>query len=159
MRRGQVAQEASACRFPRRWKSNRGVQSQFPAFLLPSSLRSHQGQAGKLGVGLVGRHWKKLQGRGVWWFQGALQGESVLTSPSAAADWVKERTVPHGVGGPPLSSCSCSHACGQGTAVGPQTGTRCWSLLSGLWRAIAPLMQPWCAEGEVPTFIRDGTRG
>ena len=24
-------------------------------------------------------------------------------------------------------------------------------LLAGVWRAIAPLMQPWCAEGEVPT--------
>ena len=30
-------------------------------------------------------------------------------------------------------------------------GERCWPLLSGLWRAIAPLMKPWCAEGEVPT--------
>ena len=28
---------------------------------------------------------------------------------------------------------------------------RCWPLLIGLWRAIAPLMMPWCAEGEVPT--------
>ena len=23
-------------------------------------------------------------------------------------------------------------------------GERCWPLLAGLWRAIAPLMQPWC---------------
>ena len=34
---------------------------------------------------------------------------------------------------------------------GPDTGGRCWPLLAGLWRAIAPLMKPWCAEGEVPT--------
>ena len=33
----------------------------------------------------------------------------------------------------------------------PHTGKRCWPLLAGLWRAIAPLMKPWCAEGEVPT--------
>ena len=32
-------------------------------------------------------------------------------------------------------------------AVGPPTGGRC----SGLWRAIASLMKPWCAEGDVPT--------
>ena len=31
------------------------------------------------------------------------------------------------------------------------TGERCWPLLAGVWRAIAPLMMPWCAEGEVPT--------
>ena len=24
-------------------------------------------------------------------------------------------------------------------------------LLAGVWRAIAPLMKPWCAEGELPT--------
>ena len=28
---------------------------------------------------------------------------------------------------------------------------RCWTLLATLWRAIAPVMKPWCAEGEVPT--------
>ena len=35
----------------------------------------------------------------------------------------------------------------RGTAIGPCTGERCWPLLS----AIAPLMKPWCAEGDVPT--------
>ena len=51
----------------------------------------------------------------------------------------------------PLSSCSCSCANGRGAAVGPQPGERCWPLLDRLWRAIAPLMKPWCAEGDVPT--------
>ena len=37
------------------------------------------------------------------------------------------------------------------TTVGPYTGKRCWPLLAGVWRVIAPLMKPWCAEGEVPT--------
>ena len=36
-------------------------------------------------------------------------------------------------------------------AVGPQTGERSWELLHDLWKAIAPLMAPWCVEGEVPT--------
>ena len=30
----------------------------------------------------------------------------------------------------PLSSCSCSYAYGRGTAVGPQSGKRCWTLLA-----------------------------
>ena len=50
----------------------------------------------------------------------------------------------------PLSSCCCSYLYGRGTAVGPQSGERCWPLLDRLWRAIAPLMKPWCAEGDVP---------
>ena len=49
------------------------------------------------------------------------------------------------------SSCTCSYAYGQGPAIGPHTGERCWPLLAGLWTANAPLMRPWCAEGEVPT--------
>ena len=36
-------------------------------------------------------------------------------------------------------------------AVGSHTGERCWPLLASVWRAIAPLMKPCCAEGEVPT--------
>ena len=46
----------------------------------------------------------------------------------------------------PLSSCSCSHFYGRGTAVGPQSGEWCWPLLDRLWTAIAPLMKPWCAD-------------
>ena len=40
---------------------------------------------------------------------------------------------------------------GHGPAIGPHTGERCWPLLAGVWRAIAPLMKPWCAEGDLPT--------
>ena len=35
---------------------------------------------------------------------------------------------------------------GEGPAIGPHTGQRCWLLFAGVWRAIAPLMWPWCAE-------------
>ena len=38
-----------------------------------------------------------------------------------------------------------------GPAIGPHTGKQCWPLPAGVWRALAPLMSPWCAEGEVPT--------
>ena len=39
---------------------------------------------------------------------------------------------------------------GGGPVIGSHTGERCWPLLAGVWRAIAPLMKPWCAEGDVP---------
>ena len=88
---------------------------------------------------------------GVWWFWGCLAGESVFSVLSAAGDWVKKGSHHTAWSVPLLSSCRCSYSCGHGAAVGPRTGERCWSLLAGLWRAIAPLMKPWCAEGEVPT--------
>ena len=47
--------------------------------------------------------------------------------------------------------CRCSYAYGRRVAVGPQTGERSWEFLCDLWRAVAPLFAPWCAEGEMPT--------
>ena len=88
---------------------------------------------------------------GVWLFRGALQGENLFSSLAVAGDWVRKGVVPHSVGGSCDSSCICSYAYGRGPAIGPYTGERCWSLLAGVWRAIAALMKPWCAEGEVPT--------
>ena len=32
---------------------------------------------------------------------------------------------------------------GKAPLIGPHTGERCWPLLVGVWRAIAPLMQQW----------------
>ena len=43
---------------------------------------------------------------------------------------------------------------GHGPAIGPHTGKRCWPLLAGVWRAVAPLMKPWCAEGDLPTAAK-----
>ena len=84
-------------------------------------------------------------------FRGALQGENLFSLLDAAGDWVKKGSY-HTAWALPLdSSCTCSYAYGQGPAIGPHTGRRCWPLLAGVWRAIAPLMQPWCAEGEMPT--------
>ena len=88
---------------------------------------------------------------GVWLFRGALSGNSAVFAFAALAIWVKKGSFFTAWAVSPLSSCSCSYLYGRGTAVGPQSGERCWPLLDKLWRAVAPLMKPWCAEGEVPT--------
>ena len=109
------------------------------------------------GPGIVIRNmlgWSKLEKTersGVWVFRGALQGENLFSLLDAAGDWVKKGSYHTAWAVPGDSSCSCSYAYGHGPAVGPHTGERCWPLLAGLWRAIAPLMKPWCAEGDVPT--------
>ena len=94
---------------------------------------------------------EKTARSGVWLFRGALQGNSAFFAFVAFARWVEKGSFFTAWAVPPLSSCSCSYLYGRGTAIGPQTGKRCWPLLDRLWRAIAPLMKPWCAEGEVPS--------
>ena len=71
-----------------------------------------------------------------------------------AVDWVRKGSYHTAWAVPCGSSCSCSYAYGRGPAIGPHTGGRCWPLLAGVWRAIALLMKPWCAEGEVPTAAK-----
>ena len=110
-----------------------------------------------LGTGRVIRNmlgWSKLEETersGVWVFRGLLQGENLFSSISAAGAWVRKGSCPTAWAVPCDPSCTGSDAYGHGPAIGPHTGERCRSLLAGLWRAIAPLMKPWCAEGEVPT--------
>ena len=109
------------------------------------------------GPGIVIRNmlgWSRLvktERSGVWVFRGALQGENLFSLLDAAGDWERKGSYHTAWAVPCSSSCSCSYAYGLGPAIGPHTGERCWPLLAGVWRAIAPLMQPWCAEGEVPT--------
>ena len=110
-----------------------------------------------LGPGRVIRNmlgWSQLEktaGSGVWLFRGALRGENLVSSLVAAGDWVRKGSYHTAWSVPCGSSCICSYAYGRGPAIGPHTGERCWPLLAGMWRAIAPLIAPWCAEGEVPT--------
>ena len=110
-----------------------------------------------IGPGRVIRNmlgWSKLEETdrsGVWLFRGALQGENLFSSLDAAGDWERKGSNHTAWSVPCDSSCTCSYAYRQGPAIGPHTGKRCWPLLAGLWRAIAPLMKPFCAEGEVPT--------
>ena len=95
---------------------------------------------------------EKTARSGVWLFGGALRGTSAFFCLLLAlAGWVRKGSFLTAWAVPALSLCSCSYAYGHGTAVGPQSGERCWPLLARLWRAIAPLMKPWCAEGDVPT--------
>ena len=79
------------------------------------------------------------------------KGRIFFLSLDAAGDWERKGSYRTAWAVPCDSSCTCSYAYGHGPAIGPHTGERCWPLLAGVWRAIAPLMQPWCAEGEVPT--------
>ena len=94
---------------------------------------------------------KNEVGCGVWLFRGALQGKNLFSSLDVTGDWVRKGSYHTAWAVPCDSLCTCSYAYGQGPAIGPHTGRRCWPLLEGVWRAIAPLMKPWCAEGEVPT--------
>ena len=64
LRRGQVAVTPPACGFPRKWKSFRGVRARLFAFLLFPSLPCHLDRAEKLGIGWVGRLWRKQQSLG-----------------------------------------------------------------------------------------------
>ena len=86
---------------------------------------------------------------GVWLFRGALQGEQILAALVSSVDWVVRGTYRTAWAVAPR--CRCSYAYGRRVAVGPQTGERSWEFLCDLWRAIAPLFAPWCAEGEMPT--------
>ena len=94
---------------------------------------------------------EKTDRSGVWLFRGALQGEILFSSLAAIGDWERKGSYRTAWSVPCDSSCTCSYAYGQGHAIGPHTGQRCWPLLAGVWRAIALLTKPWCAEGEVPT--------
>ena len=77
-----------------------------------------------------------------WWLQSALVGSSIFFALAASGDWVQKGSFLTAWTVPPLSSCSCSYAYGRGTAVGPQSGERCWPLLTRLWWAVAPLTKP-----------------
>ena len=98
---------------------------------------------------------EKTASSGLWLFRGALRGGDVFCSLLASCDWVKKGSYHTAWSVLPLSACSCSYSYGQGPAEGPQTGERCWSLLTGLCRAVAPLMQPWFAKVEMPTAGED----
>ena len=96
-------------------------------------------------------HMEKTERSGVWLFRGALQGENLFSLLDTTGGWERKGSYRTAWAVPCDSSCTCSYAYGHGPAIGPHTGERCWPLLAGVWRAIAPLMKPWCSEGEVPT--------
>ena len=85
---------------------------------------------------------------GVWIFRGALRGSQVLPALVSCFYWTVRGTYRTAWTVQPC--CRCSYSFGSGPAVGPQASGN-WELLRGLWRAVAPLITPWCADGEVPT--------
>ena len=109
------------------------------------------------GPGIVIRNmlgWSQLEKTamsGVWLFGSAFQGENLFSLLDAAGDWERKGSHRTAWAVPCNSSCFCSCAYGHGPAIGPHTGERCWPLLAGVWRAIAPLTKPWCTEGDLPT--------
>ena len=86
---------------------------------------------------------------GVWLFLEALRGEQLLAALVSSFDWVVRGTYRTAWAVAPR--CRCSYAYGRRVAVGPQTGERSCEFLCDLWRAVAPLFSPWCAEWELPT--------
>ena len=107
-------------------------------FLAPASAWARQG--GNLELDWLDTTGETCKVRVCGFSRCALQDEWVIfqLSPLLETGSREDRTTQRGRF-LPLSSCFCSYSYGQGTAVGPLTGGRCWSLLSGLWRAIAPL--------------------
>ena len=85
---------------------------------------------------------------GIWIFRGALRGSQVLPALVSCFDWAVKGTYRTAWAVQPC--CRCSYSYGNGPAVGPQVSGN-WEFLRGLWKAVAPLMAPWCADGEMPT--------
>ena len=84
---------------------------------------------------------------GIWIFRGALRGSQILPALVSCFDWAVRRTYRTAWA---VQPCCCSYSYGNGPAVGPQVSGN-WEFLRGLWKAVAPLMAPWCADGEMPT--------
>ena len=76
---------------------------------------------------------KNEVGCGVWLFRGALQGKNLFSSLDVIGDWKRKGTYHTAWALPCDSSCACSYSYGQGPAIGPHTGRRCWPLLEGVW--------------------------
>ena len=89
---------------------------------------------------------------GLWIFRGALQDEQVLPALSDGFDWAARGTYRTASAVQPCRRGPYSY--GGGHAGGPQTEERSWELLQGLWRAVAPLMGPWCSDRQVPSSAK-----
>ena len=80
---------------------------------------------------------------GIWIFRGALRGSHLMPALASCIDWAVGSTYRTAWAVQPC--CRCSYSFGSGPAVGPQASGN-WEFLRGLWRAVAPLMAPWCAD-------------
>ena len=77
----------------------------------------------------------------------------LLHTPSSGvwASWVSRGTYRTAWAVCPWSGCQCSYSYGQGPGIGPHTGRGCFRYLVSVWRALVPLLSPWCADGDVPS--------
>ena len=104
------------------------------------------------GVRWVGHRYSAPKHQGFGFSGRALRGEQLLAALVSSVDCVVKSTYRTAWAANPR--CRCPYAYGSGLAVGPQTGERSWELLRDLWRAVAPLMAPWCAKEDVPTSAK-----
>ena len=88
---------------------------------------------------------------GIWVLLGALVSEGLGGLVEAACSWERRGTYRTAWAVCPWSGCQCSYLYGQGPAIGPHTGEGCFRYLSSVWRAIAPHLSPWFADGDVPS--------
>ena len=88
---------------------------------------------------------------GIWVLLGVLRCSGFEGLLEAAASWERRGTYRTAWAVCSRSGCQCSYSYGQGPAIGPHTGRGCFRYLTSVWRALAPLMSPWCADGDVPT--------
>ena len=98
--------------------------------------------------------WKPLlhtPSSGIWVLPGALQSVGFSGLLEAAGSWVSRSTYRTAWAVCPRSGCHCSYSYGKSPAIGPHTGRGCFRYLISVWRAFAPLLSPWCADGEVPS--------
>ena len=128
-----------------------------PATSCPKSLRLEKGVLSHLlskapGLEEQARSWlgwtrllTSVEG-GIWVCRSAFESDSIFCVLSAVFAWNKKST--NRTAGVVLPSCHCSYSYGQGPAVRPQGSELCWPLFAVLWRAIAPVMAPWCSEGR-----------
>ena len=53
----------------------------------------------------------------------------------------------------PGRDCLWSYKYGRGAAVRPQTNNSIWDGVIGLWCRVAKFLSPWCARGNMPTWV------
>ena len=78
---------------------------------------------------------ENVDGGGVVDLGDAWEGLTLLSALASAGNWTWKSTYRTVWAVTPLAAGPCSHSYVQGSALGPGTGERCWSLLSDLWWA------------------------
>ena len=120
----------------RRWKSFRGVLSPWLVLRVLITLLCHLGQVELFGTCWVGHSWRKQLGLAYGCFVVPSKGR-VFSLPLSQQEtgFGRGRTAQRGRSLFVLRVLVRMRY-GQGPAIRPNTGERCWPLLAGVWRAI-----------------------